>query len=190
MVNNMFSRHSKILDSQLRSLKLCKVWIPQLLVLESQKNLKHAKPKKEMSFVDVQVIHLIERGFGDTKIFGCIERYIEGEYIKFNSDQGYVRRDTGLIAQTLSHFSWVYSGKQVLMVNLGGTNDISYTLRDPVIHSANGKRFGATNQGEKGFVKFFRTHACNTACLDLGLKKHPSQELPDDLRETSLVAIH
>eukprot|EP01129_Flabellula_baltica_P006971 TRINITY_DN2663_c0_g3_i1.p1 TRINITY_DN2663_c0_g3~~TRINITY_DN2663_c0_g3_i1.p1 ORF type:complete len:331 (+),score=89.92 TRINITY_DN2663_c0_g3_i1:675-1667(+) len=156
----------------------------------TQEFLKEAKPKKTMSFVDVQVIELIERGFGDTKIFGCVERFIPGDYIKFNSNQGYVRKDMGLTAQTLSHFSWVYSGKQLLMVDLQGINDRSYTLTDPAIHSTNRNRFGATNQGEEGFVKFFRTHACNSVCLDLGLEKHPSQELPDDLRETSLVAIH
>eukprot|EP01129_Flabellula_baltica_P014042 TRINITY_DN664_c0_g1_i3.p1 TRINITY_DN664_c0_g1~~TRINITY_DN664_c0_g1_i3.p1 ORF type:complete len:365 (-),score=74.06 TRINITY_DN664_c0_g1_i3:28-1122(-) len=155
----------------------------------TEKFLRRARPKKTMRFVDVQVIELVQRRFGETKVFGCIERYIEGDYIKFNSNQGFVRKDMGLTAQTLSHFSWIYSNKTLLMVDLQGINNKSYTLTDPAIHSTNPRRFGGTNLGERGFTHFFETHACNTVCIELGLEKHPEQTLPDDLRETSLVPI-
>ncbi|KAI4807776.1 hypothetical protein KUCAC02_027562 [Chaenocephalus aceratus] len=71
-----------------------------------------------------------------------LEHYIEGHYIKYNSNSGFVRDDN--IRLTPSHFTFERSGHQLIVVDIQGVGDL-YT--DPQIHTEQGTDFGDGNLG-------------------------------------------
>ncbi|EED90986.1 elongation factor kinase, partial [Thalassiosira pseudonana CCMP1335] len=114
------------------------------------------------------------------------ERYLEGEYKKFNSNMGYVDKDDIFDSkesapQPFSHFTYEKSKNFFMVVDLQGVLTINndgtkcYELTDPVIHKHRSKKnqkqwsFGRTDRGEKGMLAFFETHKCTQACKLLGL---------------------
>ena len=108
------------------------------------------------------------------------ENFIESEFEKFNNNAGWQTnnfKQTSLIAQCLSHFSWQFTSGFLMIVDLQGGTGI---LTDPQIHCLDNKRFGKGNLGYEGIVKFFFTHKCNFYCEKLGLL-HPKEavELPN-----------
>ena len=105
-----------------------------------------------------------------------LERFIEGNYVKYNSNCGYVKGETidDLIseaAQAFSHFTFERSMGHFLVVNLEG---VSLLLTDPVMHTKDPKIFilTETNLNEDGFKFFFATHQCNSFCHRLGLRSN------------------
>ncbi len=79
------------------------------------------------------------------------------------------------VAQAFSHFSYVHSGKNMLICDLQGvfcqlTNTFRFT--DPAIHYHNARRdeknkksrYGRTDMGQKGIDNFFKSHKCNALC--------------------------
>lgn len=110
-----------------------------------------------------------------------VENFIEKEFEKFNNNAGWETssfKQTSLIAQALSHFSWQFTNGFLMIVDLQGGTGI---LTDPQIHCLDTKRFGKGNLGYEGIVKFFFTHKCNFYCQKLGLL-HPREtiELPKE----------
>ncbi|KAL3672957.1 hypothetical protein V7S43_002258 [Phytophthora oleae] len=97
------------------------------------------------------------------------EPYIEGEYKKYNNNNGWIR-DDGLdfskTAQAFSHFTWQRTFGELMVVDLQGVGGI---FTDPQIHSKSGK-FGCGNLLEVGMTAFFATHECDAVCSALGLK--------------------
>ena len=89
-----------------------------------------------------------------------IEHYIDGEYIKYNSNSGFVEEKGGCrqTPQALSHFTFERSGHQLIVVDVQGVGDL-YT--DPQIHTASGQEYGDGNLGTKGMALFFHSHICN-----------------------------
>eukprot|EP00892_Ulva_mutabilis_P005631 jgi/Ulvmu1/343/UM001_0347.1 len=99
----------------------------------------------------------------------CVENAIEGDYVKYNSNSGFVNvADVQLrnTPQAFSHFSFEHSAGAALVVDIQGVGDI-YT--DPQIHTLDGQGFGTGNLGLRGMAMFFRTHECNDLCRKLGL---------------------
>jgi len=77
------------------------------------------------------------------------------------------------VAQAFSHFSYIHSGKKMLICDLQGVYDNTDKLlrfTDPVIHYHDIKKkekrgvCGRTDLGQKGIWGFFRTHRCNGLC--------------------------
>jgi len=79
------------------------------------------------------------------------------------------------VAQAFSHFSYIHSGKKMLICDLQGVYDRSkktLTLTDPVIHYHDARKvkkhnrgvYGRTDMGQKGIQDFFKTHKCNCLC--------------------------
>ena len=59
----------------------------------------------------------------NTNKFYSIEPYVEGKYKKYNDNHGYVSKDdqeASLVAQCFSHFSYQYTKRQILIVDIQG----------------------------------------------------------------------
>jgi hypothetical protein len=107
-----------------------------------------------------------------------LEPFIEGTYVKYNNNCGYVNTDNpgdrfNQAAQAFSHFTFERSRGNFLVSDLQG---VGHVLTDPVIHTLDPERFKLTdtNLGKEGFKFFFATHVCNSICLKLGLKSKAS----------------
>jgi hypothetical protein len=70
------------------------------------------------------------------------------------------------VAQAFSHFSYVASGRKLMLCDLQGAtcgrNLIQFT--DPVIHSQEGNKYGKTDRGAKGIEDFLHSHQCSILC--------------------------
>jgi len=99
------------------------------------------------------------------------------EWHKYNNNSGMVLRKEGVehgIVQTFSHWSYTHSGGELMIVDCQGvyhspTN--TFKLTDPAVHCKDVLRFGGTNLGKDGFIRFFKSHECNAHCRKLGLTK-------------------
>ncbi|XP_072871330.1 eukaryotic elongation factor 2 kinase isoform X2 [Chlorocebus sabaeus] len=98
------------------------------------------KPPKQVDIMQMCIIELRDR---PGKPLFHLEHYIEGKYIKYNSNSGFVRDDNiRLTPQAFSHFTFERSGHQLIVVDIQGVGDL-YT--DPQIHTETGTDFGDGN---------------------------------------------
>jgi Alpha-kinase family/von Willebrand factor type A domain len=107
-----------------------------------------------------------------------LEPFIEGTYVKYNNNCGYVNEDNpddpfNKTAQAFSHFTFERSRGAFLVSDLQG---VGHVLTDPAVHALDPERFklADTNLGKEGFKFFFATHVCNDICRRLDLKSNSS----------------
>jgi len=125
---------------------------------------RHHPPKK----VDICLMAVLEFVDRPNCPLYHVENFIEGKYVKYNSNSGFVLDDEAhrQTPQAFSHLTFERSGHQLVVVDIQGVGDL-YT--DPQIHTAAGKEYGDGNLGTRGMALFFHTHVCNSICVNMGL---------------------
>ena len=120
-------------------------------------------PPKKTSYIPCHLIEMMDRL--RTPV-GHMEPLLDGEFTKYNNNDGLILTPRNT-PQAFSHFTYEESGKQLVIVDVQGVDDL-YT--DPQIHTADYQGFGMGNLGQKGILKFLLTHQCNPVCRAVGLE--------------------
>ena len=102
-----------------------------------------------------------------------LETFLGGKVEKYSNNAGLVcsKSPHSELLQAFSHFTWVLSGKSLVICDLQGVESGSdrVTLTDPAIHSLTAETYGHTDLGQKGIQSFFKTHLCGVVCMTMGL---------------------
>ena len=104
---------------------------------------RHNPPKK-IDMFQLSILEFVNRP--GSPLFH-LEHFIEGKYIKYNSNSGFVDDSDHMRStpQAFSHFTFECSNHQMMVVDIQGVGDL-YT--DPQIHTANGQDYGDGNLGK------------------------------------------
>ncbi|XP_043568129.1 transient receptor potential cation channel subfamily M member 6 isoform X3 [Chiloscyllium plagiosum] len=103
-----------------------------------------------------------------------MEKYMNGQFRKYNNNNGDELIPTNLLEETMlafSHWSYEYTRGELLVLDLQGVGE---NLTDPSVIKAEEKAsremvFGPANLGEEAIRNFTVKHHCNTCCRKLKL---------------------
>ena len=107
-----------------------------------------------------------------------VERFIKGEFLKFNSNGGYLNPSYEM-AQAFSHYSFHVCDGRLMVLDIQGFFDTvtkEYLLTDPAIMTDDYELLPtATNLGKDAMMDFLKVHKCGPLCQALGI---PSLGVP------------
>ncbi|NWV44245.1 TRPM6 protein, partial [Grantiella picta] len=103
-----------------------------------------------------------------------IEKYMTGEFRKYNNNNGDEITPTSLLEELMlafSHWTYVYTRGELLVLDLQGVGE---NLTDPSVIKPEDKKsgkmvFGPANLGEDAIRNFIAKHRCNSCCRKLKL---------------------
>lgn len=125
-------------------------------------------PPIKIYYTSVFIIHFQKPFKGNT--YALIEKFIGSNYEKYNNNCGWISGDDEGVecptAQAFSHFTFMESKKNLLIVDIQGCEKWnSFICSDPEIHSAHQDvSYGYGDLGWKGINAFFNSHVCNEIC--------------------------
>ena len=95
-----------------------------------------------------------------------VEPFLKGDFVKFNANNGLVREKyIEHVLQAFSHFTYHVSGGKRIFCDLQGVERSDMIiLTDPCILSNEKGKFGATDLGQQGIIRFMIAHDCNEYC--------------------------
>lgn len=146
---------------------------------QSQSNTQAATYSPYSSQMNTDPTTTSTPGLPKAKMAKCmfLEPWIEGPYVKYNSNGGWVNRDlesssTNSVyqaAQAFSHYTFERSRGKLLVTDLQGVGRV---LTDPAVQTIDHQylRLSRTNLGRDGYCLFFLSHECNRVCKLLGLQ--------------------
>ena len=151
-----------------------------LLKQAVNKDKRNQMKYKPVDVPSLTIIESVELKKSKGKRFFLSQQFLPGEYVKFNNNYGWrnnkEENSFNLIAQAFSHFTYEYSMGVIMVTDIQGIKSESggIVITDPAIHSFLYKqRFGKTNHGKLGMIRFFTSHECNDYCKKLHLI-HPN----------------
>merc|ERR1712070_1057104 len=82
----------------------------------------------------------------------CVEPFLQGEFIKINSNNGWVQPDMqSKLGHAFSHFTYHHTNGQKLICDLQGVKRGEvYMMTDPAVHSTRRGTLGITDLGPEG----------------------------------------
>ncbi|XP_075716581.1 transient receptor potential cation channel subfamily M member 6 [Rhinoderma darwinii] len=103
-----------------------------------------------------------------------IEKYMTGEFRKYNNNNGDEITPTTLLEEALlsfSHWTYEYTRGELLVLDLQGVGE---NLTDPSVikpedKQSRGMVFGPANLGEDALTNYVSKHCCNSCCRKLKL---------------------
>ncbi|XP_068858589.1 transient receptor potential cation channel subfamily M member 6 [Aphelocoma coerulescens] len=103
-----------------------------------------------------------------------IEKYMTGEFRKYNNNNGDEITPMSLLEEMMlafSHWTYVYTRGELLVLDLQGVGE---NLTDPSVIKPEDKKsgkmvFGPANLGEDAIRNFIAKHCCNSCCRKLKL---------------------
>lgn len=137
-------------------------------------NMDKLKPPN-VCLIEFTMLDIVQTQHG---AFYMLEPFLEGQVVKFNNNSGVVASSLPQsdLMQAFSHYTWVKSGKTLLVCDLQGYKDgyqNKVILTDPAIHSrASAGRYGSMDGGIDGVRAFFKTHMCSDICKQMRLVGH------------------
>jgi myosin-heavy-chain kinase len=134
----------------------------QMLCCRFAEEYNKFNPPKPVNFLMAWLLELVDRPGAP---LAGMERFIDGNYRKYNNNSGMVMDDRNT-PQAFSHFTYENSDHELVVVDVQGVQDF-YT--DPQIHSSDGKGYGVGNLGKMGIDRFLSSHVCNAICQSLQL---------------------
>ena len=153
------------LDCYMREVEICTICSSYANEFNSQKTKPPGSAKIEVTPVDVVTI-----GSDDHYL---LEVFLGGKIEKFSNNIGLVSTVSShsQLLQAFSHYSWVASGKSLVICDLQGVDSAvsRVTLTDPAIHSTSTGCYGQMDLGNQGIQSFFKTHICGRVCVEMGL---------------------
>lgn len=157
------------LAEDMRIQALCKAFALEFNALVEERH--------SLDFIVTTCLQVKDGQRGTTTEDECmsLEPFIEGAYMKYNSNRGYVNKavdcDSNDAAQAFSHFTYERSRGLFLVTDMQGVGNM---LTDPAIQTKDTTRFqlSDTNINSEGFKFFFVSHKCNAVCTKLGLKSN------------------
>uniref|UniRef100_A0A8C3Q8L2 non-specific serine/threonine protein kinase n=1 Tax=Geospiza parvula TaxID=87175 RepID=A0A8C3Q8L2_GEOPR len=116
-----------------------------------------------------------------------IEKYMTGEFRKYNNNNGDEITPISLLEELMlafSHWTYVYTRGELLVLDMQGVGE---NLTDPSVIKPEDKKcgkmvFGPANLGEDAIRNFVAKHRCNSCCRKLKL---PGMQKADDADKPS-----
>ena len=103
-----------------------------------------------------------------------IEPFLAGNFTKFNCNDGSVGEHKDHVMQAFSHFTYHISDGQMVFADVQGVEKRDMIiLTDTCIISRKQGKFGLTDLGERGLIRFMMNHECNDFCDKHWLKPNP-----------------